>query len=295
MTGSTSPTGVPAHPPSAKARRPPSIRSPPPRLLTKSAIMRSCSGENEAASTLPRINERYSNSSSRVFGKPSTSSSGSPTSRRRYLFSAVRCRMTTCRFLSSSTARRMNLASKRGSPSKYRIFSRRSLTSMSAWRVLFCATCSLACAGTRKRNSRGPASDAVKLHADRGRLAIRREGHLLRADNPPFVFDVERHFHAGVTTLREHDVDDQRRSLQRGSRRLDSRNLNVAREFFLTDADGEHRNRSGLQAGNRFVERGVGRVGAVGDHDQPCQRQARRARRAPDRAHRPVASCCLRI
>ena len=54
-TGSTSPTGVPAQPPSANARRPPSISSPPPRLLTKSASIRSWSGENDAASTLPRM------------------------------------------------------------------------------------------------------------------------------------------------------------------------------------------------------------------------------------------------
>ena len=117
-TGSTSPTGVPAQPPSANDRRPPSISRPPPRLFTKSAIMRSCSGVNDAASTLPRIRARYWNSSSRVFGKPPISSSalvtdcgGSTCSRRSAAAS------TTWRFLSSSTARRMNFASERGSPS----------------------------------------------------------------------------------------------------------------------------------------------------------------------------------
>ena len=90
----------------------------------------------------PRMIARYENSSSRVFGKPPTSSSGLPTSRRRYFSSAVRCRMTTCRFLSSSTARRMNFTSKRGSPSRYSTFSRASVTSTSASRTLFCATCS---------------------------------------------------------------------------------------------------------------------------------------------------------
>ena len=40
-TGRTSATGVPAQPPSAKDRRPPSISRPPPRLLTKSASIRS--------------------------------------------------------------------------------------------------------------------------------------------------------------------------------------------------------------------------------------------------------------
>src|SRR5207248_5768229 len=57
-TVSTSPTGVPPQPPSENARRPPSIRRPPPRLLTKSAIMQSWSGENDAASTMPRMLER---------------------------------------------------------------------------------------------------------------------------------------------------------------------------------------------------------------------------------------------
>jgi hypothetical protein len=80
--------------------------------------MRSCSGVKEAASTLPRMIERYANSSSRVFGKPPSSSSLSLTSPRQYLFSAVRSRIVTCRFLSSWTARRMNFISNRGSPSK---------------------------------------------------------------------------------------------------------------------------------------------------------------------------------
>src|SRR3954464_11434051 len=57
-TGSTSPTGVPAQPPSANERRPPSISRPPPRLLVKLAIIRSFSGENEGASRLPRIGDR---------------------------------------------------------------------------------------------------------------------------------------------------------------------------------------------------------------------------------------------
>ena len=69
-TGETSASGVPAQPPSANARRPPSISRPPPRRLTKSASIRSCSGVNDAASTLPRMTPRYANSSSRVFGKP---------------------------------------------------------------------------------------------------------------------------------------------------------------------------------------------------------------------------------
>jgi hypothetical protein len=75
--------------------------------------------------------------------------------------------------------------------------------------------------------------------------------------------------------LCEHDVDDERRPLQCGSRRLDSRDLNVTGELFLTDPDGEYRNRPRLEARDRFVERGVGRIGAVSDHDQPGKRQAR--------------------
>ena len=79
---------------------------------------------------------------------------------------------------------------------------------------------------------------------------------------------------AGVAGLRQHDVDDQRRALEDGARRLDARHLHVVREMLLADADREDRNRSRLQARQRFVDRGVGRVGAVGHHDEPGKRQA---------------------
>src|SRR3970282_2202315 len=71
---------------------------------------------------LPRIKPRYANSYSRVFGKPPSRCSGSSTSIRRYLLSAVRWSATTWRFRSSVTARRMNFISNRGSPPKDRIF-----------------------------------------------------------------------------------------------------------------------------------------------------------------------------
>ena len=65
------------------------------------------------------------------------------------------------RFCDAATARRMNLYSKRGSPSKYRIFSLRSRTSINVSRWLFCVTISPGRGETLKRNTRAPASDAV--------------------------------------------------------------------------------------------------------------------------------------
>ena len=93
-TGSTSATGVPAQPPSANDRRPPSISRPPPRLPTKSAIIRSWSGENEAASTLPRMMRAIREQLvARLRESVRRARRGLPTSSRRYLSSAVRCRM----------------------------------------------------------------------------------------------------------------------------------------------------------------------------------------------------------
>ena len=71
------------------------------------------------------------------------------------------------------------------------------------------------------------------------------------------------------------------------------RDLDVAREALLADADGEDGNGPRLQAGERLVERGVGRVGAVGDHDQPGERQpgqlvARALERRPEPRRRAV-------
>src|SRR5690606_34875687 len=56
--GSTSARGVPAQPPSASARGPPSMSRLPPRTLTKSAIIRSWSCVKKLASTLPRMSAR---------------------------------------------------------------------------------------------------------------------------------------------------------------------------------------------------------------------------------------------
>ena len=71
--------------------------------------------------------------------------------------------MTTWRFLSSATARRMKPASKRGSPSRYSTRSFLSATSTSASRALFCDTCSPFWAATLNRNSRAPASEAMNV------------------------------------------------------------------------------------------------------------------------------------
>ena len=146
---------------------------------------------------------------------------------------------------------------------------------MSASRPLFCVTCSSVCVGTLKRNSRAPAS-----------LAVNRT--LTVADSPsggsvtscvltmrPSSSMVSGTDLAAVAGLRQHDVDDERGALEDGARRLDACHLHVAGEAFLADADGEDRNRSRLERGERLVDRGVGGVRAVGQHHQAGQRQAR--------------------
>ncbi len=173
-----------AQPPSANARRPPSISSPPPRLLTKSASMRSCSGVNDAASTLPRmmraireqllarLREARRPASSGVVDVEAVGTCSRPCA-------AGRRRR---RFLSSSTARRMNLASPdRGSPSKYSTFSRRSSTSISASRALFCVTCSPVLRRHSKAEEPRAGFRRREAHRHRRRFAVGRQRHLLRA------------------------------------------------------------------------------------------------------------------
>ena len=113
-----------------------------------------------------------------------------------------------------------------------------------------------------------------EAHLDGRRFAVRRQRHLLRAHNPPIVFDAERDCLAAVAGLRQHHVDDERRALEDAARRLDARHLHVVREAFLADAHSEHRNRSRLQARERLVDRGVRRVRAVGHHYEAGERQA---------------------
>ena len=97
--------------------------------------------------------------------------------------------------------------------------------------------------------------------------------HLLRADDPAVVLDVERHGLAGVAGLRQHDVDDQRRALEHRARRLDAVTWMSRGERLLADADGEHRKLAAFEAEQRVVERGVGGVGAVAS-PSPARRAA---------------------
>ena len=114
-----------------------------------------------------------------------------------------------------------------------------------------------------------------EVDAHRRRLTVGRHRDVLRADDAALVFDVEWHGGARVSGLRNDDIDRQRRALERGPRRLDAGDLNVAVKVFLANADRKYGNRSRLQAGQRFVQRCVRRVGAVGDHDEAGQRQPR--------------------
>ena len=62
---------------------------------------------------------------------------------------------------------------------------------------------------------RAPASFAVKRTRTVADSPVGRQRHVLRAHDPPVVFDVERHGLPAYPVCDMHDVDGQRRALQR--------------------------------------------------------------------------------
>ena len=162
----------------------------------------------------------------------------------------------------------MNLTSKCGSPSKKRIFSLRSCTSSSTSRTLFCVISSPCCGGMRNRIVRAPASLAVKctftvvgspslVSATSCELRMRPESSTLSGTR-----------RAAEAVLRHDDVDREVRALQDLARRADAADLDVAPERLASDADGEDRHLAGAQAEQRFLNRGLLGVGAVGHHHE---------------------------
>ena len=132
-TGSASASGVPAQPPSANdrvaAEREQAAAAHVDEVLEHPLLLGRERGRLDAAENDRRDT---SNSSSRVVGKPFCSSSASVDAEPQVLVRRVRRRLrrcagaaTTCRLSSASVACRMNFGSGRGSPSRYRIFSRR--------------------------------------------------------------------------------------------------------------------------------------------------------------------------
>ena len=78
--------------------------------------------------------------------------------------------------------------------------------------------------------------------------------------------------------------------LQRVARRLDARDLDVARQPLLAHADGKHRHRLRLEPGDRLVDRAVRVVRAVGHQHQAGDRQAAQfVARAIERLAQPRA------
>jgi hypothetical protein len=78
------------------------------------------------------------------------------------------------------------------------------------------------------------------------------------------------------TVVPEHDdVHRQVRTLQHRAGRVDAAHLDVFAEALAPDPDGEHRHLRGTQPEQRFLDRGLLRVGAVGNHHEPGERQAR--------------------
>ena len=126
----------------------------------------------------------------------------------------------------------------------------------------------------RNRNTRGPASAAVKR--TRTAAGSPSAGSFTSCDPTmrPSSLDVERHGLPGVPGLRDDGVGHERRALERRPRRGHAIDLDVAREPVAADADGEDRNGRRLQAEERLGQRGIGRVGAVADEHHAGQRQA---------------------
>ncbi len=162
---------------------------------------------------------------------------------------------------------------------------------MSASRTLFCVTTSSGCCATRNLNRRGPASVAVARTRAVAGLPSAGQLHLLRADDPPLVFDVDRHRPPRVAGLRDDDVDHQRGVLQHALRRADAIDLDVARQLRAADADGEDRQLLRLQAEQGVAERHVARVGAVGhEHDAGHRQPGQFLARAVERRRRAASA-----
>ena len=107
------------------------------------------------------------------------------------------------------------------------------------------------------------------------RLAVWRQRHILGAQDSSLVLHAQRDGLPAVPGLRDDDVDRERRTFERRPGRFHPRDLDVVREVLLADTDRKHRDGARFQARQRLVEAHVRRVGAVGHHDEPRERQPR--------------------
>ena len=85
---------------------------------------------------------------------------------------------------------------------------------------------------------------------------------------------IERDTRAGVAVLANHQVGGERAALEHGVRRVDAPDLDVLAELLGAEPDGEHRNRLRAQREQLVADRRARVVGAVGEHDEPGQRNA---------------------
>ena len=132
------------------------------------------------------------------------------------------------------------------------------------------------------RLRRNPKAENARARLRRGeaqphrrRLAVGGQHHLLGADDPSLVFDVERHGRAPISRLDHDHVDDQRRALEDRAGGLDPAELDILRKLFATQPHRKDRHPGGLQRQERLGEGRLGVVRAVGDHHQTGERQPR--------------------
>ena len=204
-------------------------------------------------------------------------------SSRRNLRSAVRCSVTTWRFLSSATAWRRNFIS--GAGLAVDVEDLLAPVDDGHQRVALVVLRHLLAVehGDPEVQDARPGVGQREADAHGGRLAVGGQRDVLRRELLALVFHDERHDAARVAGLADHDVDDERRALQHRHRRIDAAQLDVVRERLAAEADREHR-----QAGRPQRPQRVGQARA-----RRCRRR-RSAARCPTPAAPPVPRRCAR-
>jgi hypothetical protein len=110
-------------------------------------------------------------------------------------------------------------------------------------------------------------------HAHGSHVAVRGERHVLRAHYAAAVLDHEGHRSSPEPALRDIDVDDERRALQHGTRRVHAAYLDVLREPLLSHADCGDTHPARVQRAQRLVQRASRSVvRSVAQEDQARER-----------------------
>src|SRR5690606_17354415 len=114
-----------------------------------------------------------------------------------------------------------------------------------------------------------------EVHAHGRRLGAGRQLDFLRADDLAAILDEHRHLATRIARVRDDEVDDERRALERRARRGDTAQLDVALEPLSANADRVHWHARSLEREQRLGERLAGVVGAVAHDDEARQRHGR--------------------